>query len=153
MSDLPGSPATHVARFDDYPWACFIDGIEVKVLRANLIQNSYTLLSRFAPGVRLPRHKHFGDVHAYTISGRWHYLEYDWWATPGGYVYEPAGAIHTLDVPEDATEPALILFVVNNGMALINDEGEIWMLEDAAAMVERYVQVLEANGQPVPKLL
>jgi quercetin dioxygenase-like cupin family protein len=140
-------------RGDDSPWAEFFPGIEVKVLRACFAHNSYTILSRFAPGITLPRHKHFGEVQAYTLSGRWRYLEYDWVASAGSLVYEPPGATHTLHVDEDATEPAVILFAVTGGMALLDDEDQVWMLEDAPTMVERYQQTLEASGIPVPVIL
>ena len=35
-------------------------------------------------------------VHGYVIKGRWHYLEHDWVAETGSYVFEPPGEIHTL---------------------------------------------------------
>ena len=34
------------------------------------------------------RHYHPHEVFAYTISGKWGYLEHDWTATAGDFVYE-----------------------------------------------------------------
>ena len=48
----------------------------------------------------------------YTVSGRWHYLEYDFYSTAGSYIHEPAGSVHTLDVPSDNTELTEILFII-----------------------------------------
>jgi quercetin dioxygenase-like cupin family protein len=135
-----------------FPWATFFPGIEVKVLRASDATASYTLLARFAPGTILPKHKHFGEVQAYTLEGRWHYLEYDWFAGAGSYVYEPAFSTHTLHVPEDATEPAVVLFIVNNGMALLTDEDEVFMLEDVPTMRERYIETLRDAGLEAPPI-
>ena len=39
------------------------------------------------------------------IKGRWHYLEHDWVAEEGTFVYEPPGEIHTLMVDEPAAAP------------------------------------------------
>ena len=38
------------------------------------------------------------------IKGRWKYLEHDWMAEEGSFVYEPPGEIHTLTVPDDCAE-------------------------------------------------
>jgi quercetin dioxygenase-like cupin family protein len=38
-------------------------------------------------------------VHAFTLRGEWHYLEHDWIAKTGDYVFEPPGETHTLVVP------------------------------------------------------
>ena len=135
------------------PWATFFPGIEVKLLRASPANASYTLLARFAPGTILPKHRHFGEVQAYTLQGRWHYQEYDWFAGAGSLVYEQPGATHTLHVPEDGGEPAVILFMVTGGMALLNDEDEVFMLEDVPTMVERYTETLKDAGVAVPAFL
>ena len=42
------------------------------------------------------RHYHPQQVFAYTISGKWGYLEHDWVATAGDWVYEAPGEAHTL---------------------------------------------------------
>ena len=52
----------------------------------------------------LSRHRHTNPVHGYVLKGRWHYLEHDWVAEEGGYVYEPPGETHTLVVPEGVDE-------------------------------------------------
>ena len=42
------------------------------------------------------RHYHPHEVFAYTISGKWGYLEHDWIATAGDFIYESPGEAHTL---------------------------------------------------------
>jgi 2,4'-dihydroxyacetophenone dioxygenase len=42
------------------------------------------------------RHYRPHQVFAYTISGKWGYLEHDWTATAGDFIYEPPGEGHTL---------------------------------------------------------
>ena len=42
------------------------------------------------------RHYHPHQIFAYTISGKWGYLEHSWTATAGDFVYEAPGESHTL---------------------------------------------------------
>jgi quercetin dioxygenase-like cupin family protein len=39
----------------------------------------------------LSRHRHPQPVHGFVLKGKWRYLEHDWVATEGGYVYEAPG--------------------------------------------------------------
>ena len=50
------------------------------------------------------------------MRGHWRYLEHDWVAKPGTFIYEPAGEAHTLVITEDSPEPAVIMFVVEGGL-------------------------------------
>jgi len=61
-------------------------------------------------------HYHVCTVHGYTIRGHWRYLEHDWIAKPGTYIYEPAGEAHTLVITEDSPEPMVAVFVVEGGL-------------------------------------
>lgn len=135
---------------DALPWATWMEGLEVKILRCNIETNEYTLLVRFAPGVELPRHRHFGAVHAWTISGRWRYLEYDWVAGPGDYVHEPAGSVHTLKVLDDNEGETVVVFMMQGGLVLLGPNDEVWMYEDAESALERYRIALEQQGERFP---
>ncbi len=42
----------------------------------------------------LSRHRHPNAVHGFVLKGRWRYLEHDWMAEEGSYVFEPP-ARHT----------------------------------------------------------
>ena len=88
-------PARHL------PWVDATGGIWLKVLRVDSASGIWVVANRFEPGVTLQTHRHTGPVDGYTVSGRWHYLEYDFYSTAGSYIREPAGSIHTLDVPAD----------------------------------------------------
>ena len=54
-------------------------------------QGSFVNILRVRRSGILSRHRHAGAVHAFTLRGRWHYLEYDWWAEQGSYAFEPPG--------------------------------------------------------------
>ena len=84
----------------------------------------------------LSRHRHAGAVHAFTLRGRWHYLEYDWWAEEGSYAFEPPGDIHTLEVPEDVTEMAT-LFHVSGAYIYVDIDGNTVGIEDVFSKIDK----------------
>ena len=77
----------------------------------------------------LSRHRHTNPVHGYVLKGRWRYLEHDWVAEEGGYVYEPPGETHTLVIPENVEE-MITLFQVNGIMLYVDPDGNALGYED-----------------------
>ena len=146
----PINTDTQVVGTEGIPWALFAPGIEIRMLRVGGESGTYTLMTRFAPGTVLPRHRHMGEVHAYTIRGRWYYKEYNWIAETGSYVYEPPNSVHTLTVPPENPEPTVILFTIHAGLVLISDDGDLLTIEDAQSMNMLYRAALEAQGLPYP---
>lgn len=134
-------------KVDDVPWADWIL-VEAKLLNVAADGSSYTLMTRMPPGTRLPKHRHLGPVSGYTFQGTWRYLEYDWVAGPGSFIYEPPGSVHTLVVEGD--EPAVIIFEITGGLVLFDENDNVVGFEDADSARERYRMALEATGQPVP---
>ena len=68
----------------------------------------------------LSRHRHPAPVHGFVIKGSWRYLEHDWVAKEGSYLFEPPGEIHTLVVDQDCDE--MITLFHNSGALLYCDE-------------------------------
>ena len=64
-----------------------------------------------------------------SCSGRWRYLEHDWEAVEGSYVFEPPGETHTLYVPEDVEE-MITYFQVNGVMYYTDPWGKGMGFED-----------------------
>src|SRR5256885_14824624 len=69
------------------------------------------------------RHYHPHAVYAYTISGKWGYLEHDWTATAGDFVYEAPGEAHTL-VAHHSPEPMKVHFNVTGPLIWLDERGE-----------------------------
>jgi len=69
------------------------------------------------------RHYHPHEVFAYTISGKWGYLEHDWTATAGDFIYETPGEAHTL-VSYEHEEPMRVFFVVKGPLIWLDEKGE-----------------------------
>jgi len=81
------------------------------------------------------RHRHPQPVHGYVIKGSWRYLEHDWVATEGGYVYEPPGETHTLVVDEGVDE-MITLFQVNGVMIYVDPDGGVRGYEDVFTKID-----------------
>jgi 2,4'-dihydroxyacetophenone dioxygenase len=142
---------TTVVDPEEFPWAMWMEGLHVKLLQVSEETATYTLLVRFAAGVQLPIHRHMGAVHAYTLQGRWRYLEYDWEATAGMVVYEPPGSTHTLRAEGIDGGETVVLFTMQGGLVVFGPEGEYWAYEDAQTSKERYLMALEHQGETLPE--
>lgn len=86
----------------------------------NVSQGYWVHLTKVKGGGFLSRHRHPAPVHGFVIKGTWRYLEHDWVAGPGSYLFEPPGEIHTLVVDEDCDE--MITLFHNTGAIIYCDE-------------------------------
>jgi 2,4'-dihydroxyacetophenone dioxygenase len=86
-------------------------------------QNRWCDILRATGAGLVNRHYHPQQVFAYTISGKWGYLEHDWTATAGDFVYEAPGEAHTL-VAYESDEPMLVHFNVTGPLIWLDEEGE-----------------------------
>ena len=93
----------------------------------------------------LSRHRHPNPVHGYVLKGRWHYLEHDWTAETGSYVFEPPGETHTLVVPDDCDE-MITLFQVNGMMWYVDPWGKVVGTEDVFSKIDLCRSHYEACG-------
>jgi quercetin dioxygenase-like cupin family protein len=114
---------------DDNLWVPSTTTVSFKPLLFNVSHGYYVNLLRVRGGGLLSRHRHNGPVHALVLKGRWHYLEHDWIAEEGGYVYEPPGETHTLVVPKDVSE-MITWFHVTAGYTYVDPRGAAQGYED-----------------------
>ena len=85
-------------------------------------QNRWCDILRSTGAGMVNRHYHPHQVFAYTISGKWGYLEHDWVATAGDFVYEAPGEAHTL-VAYESDEPMLVHFNVTGPLIWLDEDG------------------------------
>ena len=140
------------AVLEAYPWAEVIEGMEIKVLRVDP-GGGFSMMIRCQPGFQLFKHRHLGEVHGLTLTGCWQYLEYDELFRAGSYVHEEAESVHTLKIPDDAREPAVIHFVVEKGQEILADDGEIISTETGESIDAYYRAALEDLGLSAPPAL
>lgn len=128
---LPAIPTA-----DDKLWVPLSDISWVRPLQFNVTLGQYTHMMRVTRSGVIARHRHSGSVHAYVIKGRWHYLEHDWIAEEGSYIFEPPGETHTLVVPEGCTE-MITLFQVNGALIYVDPHGKTTGYDDVFTRIEK----------------
>jgi len=122
---------------DQIPWVPLAEGVEYRPLRFNFATGTWVNVLRIEPGAQLRKHRHSGGpVMAYTLEGRWWYLERDWVAEPGTLVWEPPGDIHTLQAgPEGMTT----LFVTDGVLQYFGSDGELHHEDTVFTRYQGYV--------------
>jgi len=85
---------------DERVWVPQADGVWFRPLMLNTVSGGWFNLLRVRKSGVLSRHRHPMAVYGYVLKGNWRYLEHDWIAEEGGFVYEPPGEVHTLIVDE-----------------------------------------------------
>jgi hypothetical protein len=80
-------------------------------------------------------------------QSRWRYLEHDWVATEGSYVYEAPGETHTLVVDEHVEE-MITLFQVNGAMIYVDPDGRVQGYEDVFTKIDRHVPAALRGDRP-----
>lgn len=138
---------------DELPWVDLGDGVELKVLQVNINHGLWVIRNRFAPGAAVQIHKHTGQVFAFTQSGSWKYLESAYVNTAGSYLYEPAGSIHTLTVPEDNDGLTDVWFAIYGANLNLAADGSVETVIDAGLVRDSYFALCEANGHPRPDVI
>ncbi|MFT5525866.1 MAG: 2,4'-dihydroxyacetophenone dioxygenase [Pirellulaceae bacterium] len=96
---------------DERLWVPQADNVWFRPLLLNQVNGEWVNLLKVRRAGMLSRHRHPAPVHGYVIKGSWRYLEHDWIAKEGMYVFEPPGEVHTL-VVDDGVEEMITLFHV-----------------------------------------
>jgi quercetin dioxygenase-like cupin family protein len=145
--------AIHIGE-SDLPFVDLGDGTSIQVLQIDLAQGLWILKTRFEPGVQVAKHYHTGPVFAVTLSGTWHYKEYPQYKnTKGSYLFEPAGSVHTLVVPEDQDAPTEVWFAIYGCNVNIDETGNVTSIVSAEMVLSFYRELCAAAGHPDPKVI
>lgn len=131
---------------DELPWVPQGDRVWFKPVRFDLANGRWANLLKVEGGGKVNRHRHSGgQVLGFCIEGGWHYLERDWVARPGTFIYEPPGDIHTLVVNEDAGY-TITLFLIEGVIQYLDDEDNIIYQDDVFTKMERYLNYCRESG-------
>ena len=126
------------------PFTPYSEDVKIKLLRADPVTGQMCVILAAPGGTGLGVHKHYGSVILYTIKGGWRYLEHDWVARAGDFVYEPAGSSHTFQVEPGETTEAFI--IVEGALQFLDDQGNSLAIEDWHSMYGRYLAYCEEEG-------
>lgn len=96
---------------DERLWVPQAPNVWFRPLLLNTVNGEWVNLLRVRRSGMLSRHRHPAPVHGYVIKGSWRYLEHNWLAREGMYVFEPPGEVHTLVVDDDVAEMITLFHV------------------------------------------
>ena len=121
---------------DERLWVPLGPGVWSRPLHFNVTHGQWTHLIRVTRSGIVTCHRHAGPVFGFVLKGTWHYLEHDWRATEGGFVFEPPGETHTLVVPEDCEEMQTI-FQVSGALVYVTADGRAIGYEDVFTRIDK----------------
>lgn len=131
-SSLP-SP---ISATDTLPWVPIAPGFSFKLIRATTDDDVWVELLRLEPGAVIPRHRHTGEVHAYTLAGQRQLIDTGEIVGAGSYVYEPAGNIDSWRAVGPV--PLLIFVTVRGAIEYLDDRGAVTKRSTATTASEAY---------------
>ena len=138
---LPGIQpeiAVQAIPTDERVWVPQADNVWFRPLLLNTVTGSWCNLLRVRQSGVLSRHIHPSWVTGYVIKGAWRYLEHDWVASEGSFVYEPPGEIHTLVVDEvsGGAQEMITFFNIAGAMVYVDEAGNTTGYEDVFTKIE-----------------
>jgi len=148
---LPGIQpeiAVQAVPDDERVWVPQAPEVWFRPLLLNTVTGSWCNLLRVRKSGVLSRHIHPSWVTGYVIKGSWRYLEHDWVAREGAFVYEPPGEIHTLVVDEAAggAQEMITFFTIAGAMVYVDAAGNSTGYEDVFTKIAMCRQHYAAVG-------
>ena len=153
MTILDGIPQAIHRGEEELPFVDLGDGSTLQLLQVDLDAGLWVIRNKFRPGMKVQRHRHTGQVFAFTQSGAWKYAEYPEINRAGSYLFEPAGSVHTLTVLEDNPGETDVWFAIYGANLNLDDDGNVEMVIDAGTVLEFYLAMCEAEGHPRPNII
>ena len=120
---------------DERVWVPQAPNVSFRPLMLNTTSGGWWNLLRVTKTGVLSRHRHPSMVCGMVLKGRWRYLEHDWIAEEGGFVYEPPGEVHTLVIDPPCTE-MITFFNVNGAMVYVDEQGNTIGYEDVHTKID-----------------
>jgi len=142
---IPPELAVKAIPDDERVWVPQAKDVWFRPLLLDTVTGTWCNLLRVRKSGVLHRHRHPGAVVGFVVRGSWRYLERDWIASEGSFVYEPPGDIHTLVVDEGVPE-MITFFNIKGAMIYLDPEGRLVGYEDVFTKVDMCRRHYEAVG-------
>lgn len=134
----PAQPA------DEREWVpAAMAGVWMRPLLFDTVNGAWVNVVRMRKEGFVSRHAHPSPVHGYVISGNWRYAERDWIATPGDYLFEPAGDVHTLLALPGESQT---LFWISGALVELDEDGRTLAHSDVFSRIEQAADHFEEVG-------
>lgn len=130
---------------DERVWVPQAPSVWFRPLMLNTLNGSWCNLLRVRRAGVLSRHRHPAPVHGFVIRGEWRYLEHDWVAREGSYVFEPPGETHTL-VVDDHIPEMITFFHIGGCMYYVDEQGNNTGFEDVFSKIDMCRAHYAGNG-------
>lgn len=134
LTSLP--PAAPSADAEALPWVPIAPGFSFKLIRATSDDDVWVELLRLEPGTTIPRHRHTGEVHAYTLAGQRELLDTGEVLGAGSYVYEPPGNVDSWRAV--GTAPLLVFVTVRGAIEYLDERDAVIQRSTASTAAEAY---------------
>ena len=141
---LPEMYTPNIATDDERYYVPLSETVGTRPVWISISQNSWCDVLLATGAGLVNRHYHPHEVFAYTISGKWGYLEHDWVATAGDFVYETPGEAHTL-VAYESDEPMKVHFKVKGPLIWLDEKGDAVDFFD----VHQYIDICKEHYEKV----
>jgi 2,4'-dihydroxyacetophenone dioxygenase len=147
-----GVPGTFVSSTEkESPWIPFGEKAALRHLAFDVRRNRFSnILWIKGPGV-IGTHKHRGTVVMICLEGSARYLEYDWVAGPGDFIYETPGLIHTL--VSDHPQGVKLFGWLEGPIEFFDEHGSFVESLDVWWYIKHYETWCEQHGIPINKQL
>jgi 2,4'-dihydroxyacetophenone dioxygenase len=145
-TDLTALETLHLDTSDlpEVPFIPYSEHVTIKLLRIDRASGQIAVILKGPPGARIGRHKHYGSVILYTIRGAWRYLEHDWVAREGDFIFETASSSHTFVT--EGEEMVEVFAIVEGALEFQDDDGNPIAIEDWQSMQQRYLDYCSEQG-------
>ena len=130
---------------DERLWVPQADNVWLRPLILNTTNGEWVNLFRVRRSGTLSRHRHPSPVYGYVLKGAWRYLEHDWVAKEGTFVFEPPGETHTL-VVDEGVEEMITLFHVFGALVYYDEDDNPVGHDDVHTKIEMCRAHFEKTG-------
>lgn len=140
---------------DEKLWVPQTDTVSFRPILFNVSNGYWVNLLKVTRAGILNKHLHPAPVFGYVIKGSWRYLEHDWVASEGSFVYEPPGDVHTLVVDDDVEE-MITLFHVQGTLIYMDDAGKTVGYDDVHTklnMAQKYYEKIGLGADYVEQFV
>ena len=135
------------ASEEDSPWVPFGPTAAIRHLSFDTRRNAFSNILWVKTGGVIGTHKHRGTVIMMCLEGSFRYLEYDWVATPGAFIYETPGLCHTL-VSDDPNGVKLFGYL-EGPIEFYDDQGGFIETLDVWWYINHYESYCREQGIPI----
>ena len=143
-----GIPGTFVGASEEAsPWVPYGANAAIRHLLFDTRHNIFSNILWIKSAGVIGTHKHRGTVVMVSLEGSARYLEYDWVAGPGAFIYETPGLVHTLVT--DHPDGVKLFGWLQGPIEFYDDKGTFVETLDVWWFINHYESYCREHGLPI----